>query len=399
MKIAFITESFPELSETFILGKVVELLARGHKVTVFSQAVKDHAPHPDLNARLDFSRIIKLPAWDRVRGRDVSRAMNSVGASPGRIARAWKGTAGQGNAGESRALRLVKSLPFTREAFDVVHAHYGYMAVRYGGAAKVMGAPLIVSLLGHDVTYAGAEHKESYQGLFAMAARFLASSRYLADRAVELGFPADKITVHYPEVDIKFFSFVDRSAREQEPCAILSICRLDWTKGLADALKAVRALLDQGVSVSYRIVGEGKTRGEVEQAIKDLRLESRVALAGAKDREGCREELSRADLFLMPSVTESFGLAAAEAEATGLPVVATKVGGLPEAVADRETGFLVPANSPEALAERVAYLAGHREERLAMGCKAREWAAEKFDKDTLTDRLVKLYEEAVRERN
>ncbi|HUT53935.1 MAG TPA: glycosyltransferase [bacterium] len=398
MRIAFITESFPERSETFILGKVVELAARGHQVTVFSQAVQDSAPHPDLLARVDVSRVIKLPAWDRVRGRDVSRAVKAAGASPARIARAWKGTAQGAGDGAGRALRLIKSLPFTRDAFDVVHAHYGYMAARYGGAARVIGAPLIVSLLGHDVTYAGAEHKESYQGLFTMAARFLASSRYLADQAVRLGFPADKITIHYPEVDAQFFSFVDRGARGQGTCAIVSVCRLDWTKGLGDALKAVRALLDKGVTISYRIVGGGKMRGEVEQTIKDLRLDGHVVLAGAKDREGCREELARADLFLMPSVSESFGLAAAEAQATGLPVVATNVGGLPEAVKDKETGFLVPPHSPEALVERVRYLMEHREERLAMGRRAREWAAANFNQDMLTDRLIRVYEEVVREK-
>ncbi len=395
MKIAFITESFPELSETFILGKVVELTARGHQVTVFSQAVKDHATHPDLMARVDFSRVIKLPAWDRVRGRDVRRALKAAGPVPWRLARAWKGTAARGGDGAGRALSLVKSLPFVHDDFEVVHAHYGYMAVRYGGAAGVIGAPLIVSLLGHDITYAGAEHRESYQGLFATASRFLASSRYLAERAVELGFPAAKITVHYPEVDAGFFGFVDRGARGQGPCTILSICRLDWTKGLGHALKAVRALLDQNVSVTYRIVGEGKSRAEVEQTIKDLRLDQHVVLAGAKDREGCRDELSRADVFLMPSVTESFGLAAAEAQATGLPVVASNVGGLPEAVQDRETGFLVPANDPEALVGSLRFLVNRPAERLAMGKKARTWAAREFDKDKLTDRLVRIYQEEV----
>jgi colanic acid/amylovoran biosynthesis glycosyltransferase len=397
MKIAFITESFPELSETFILGKVAELKKRGHEVTVFTQFKRRPDAHPDLLEYVDMNKVIRLPVWDRVRPKDFGRALKAAGPRPGAITRAWKGMSREGALFGSRALALVKSLPFSRDRFDLIHAHYAYMGFRYMEVSRLIRAPMVVSLLGHDITYAGVKYKEDYKGIFQGVAGFLASSAYLAGLAVEMGFPEDRITVHYPEVDTGFFGLADRSSSSDSTTRIISVCRLDWTKGLVYALEAVRILVDQGIDLSYRIVGDGKARDEVELAIGDLGLSVHVTLTGAMDRRGCRDEMAQADLFLMSSVTESFGLAAAEAQATGLPVVATNVGGLPEAVNDGQTGFLVASRNPEALAERMKYLIERPEERLDMGRRAREWAVEKFDREMLTGRLIKFYDEVIEE--
>jgi type III pantothenate kinase len=133
-------------------------------------------------------------------------------------------------------------------------------------------------------------------------------------------------------------------------------------------------------------------------AIKDLGVSDRVVLRGAMDRSGCREEMARADLFILSSVTEAFGLAAAEAMATGLPVIASAVGGLTEVVAEGVTGFLVPSRDPGALADRIIGLAEDPEMRREMGKAGRERVRSRFDRDLIVAQLVSTYEKVIKER-
>jgi colanic acid/amylovoran biosynthesis glycosyltransferase len=392
MKIAFITESFPERSETFILGKVGELKKRGHQVTVFTQFKRDHQVHPDILAPLDLHRdVVRLPVWDRVRPKDLARAL--AGAGPGILFPPRLGAALKNS---WSVLALVKVLPFLRERYDIIHVHYAYMGRRWLEAAN-SGAPLVASLLGHDLTYTRTQYESGYKDLFGKASRLFASSQYLARLAVEAGADPDRVTVLYPEVDDDFFGLVDRKGRGGGRLRLVTVGRLDWTKGYVYALEAVRALTQRGVDCAYRIVGEGSARHEVELAIADLGLTERVTLLGSRDREGCREELDGADIFILASVTESFGLAAAEAMATGLPVVATQVGGLPEVVDDGVTGYLVPPRDPQALADQVQVLAQDPTLRADMGRRARERVLAHFNRRRIIDQLLSSYQEVIAE--
>jgi glycosyltransferase involved in cell wall biosynthesis len=107
--------------------------------------------------------------------------------------------------------------------------------------------------------------------------------------------------------------------------------------------------------------------------------------------------LGVADLLLLPSETESFGLAALEAIASEVPVIATRVGGLPEVVKDGEHGFLVPVGDIEAIAERAIELLSDSNLRREMGKRGREWALEQYNTTRVIPQYVALYERVVRE--
>lgn len=396
MRIAYITESFPELSETFILGKVAELTRRGHEVTVFTQFKPTPNVHPDLLSGLDLRKgVIRLPVWDRLRPKDVGRAIMASGIRPVRQAIILKRALSSPDMPGNKTLALIKALPFLRKRYDIIHAHYAYMGARYLEVSGLLQVPMVVSVLGHDMTYDRDKYLETYDSLFARVPRFFVSSNYLARLTEEAGCDPSKLSVLYPEVDSGFFKYVDRKSRGNTKTNILTVARLDWAKGLKYSLEAARIMAEENIDFEWRIVGEGKERDEIECAIKDLGLETKVDLVGARDREGCLEEMEKADLFVLSSVTESFGLAAAEAQATGLAVVATDVGGLPEVVGHEDTGFLVPSRNPEALADRIRHLIEHPEARHEMGKKGRERVMENFDKDMQIDRLIKHYQEVI----
>jgi hypothetical protein len=150
-------------------------------------------------------------------------------------------------------------------------------------------------------------------------------------------------------------------------------------------------LLDNGIDVSYRIVGDGENRDSTQFAIDDLDLAEHVELLGALPAVGVRDELAWADVLVHPSLTEAFGVSVAEAQAMGLPVVCSDAGGLPENVQHGVTGFVVPRRDSQALAAAVARLVGDPELRRKMGLASRGRALATLSLARQLDKFEELY--------
>ncbi|MDQ3986391.1 MAG: glycosyltransferase family 4 protein [Actinomycetota bacterium] len=156
---------------------------------------------------------------------------------------------------------------------------------------------------------------------------------------------------------------------------------LDPVKGVYDALEVMRRLGARGVSnFTLRIAGWGD-EAAVRDRIKAHALENVVTFLGRLDHSDLRDELKRADLAILPSRSESFGLSIAEAQASGLPVVSYETGAVPEVVENGKTGWLVPANDIELLTEAVIQAMDHPHRALQMGLRARERIYTRFSWD------------------
>jgi glycosyltransferase involved in cell wall biosynthesis len=139
------------------------------------------------------------------------------------------------------------------------------------------------------------------------------------------------------------------------------------------------------------IVGEGSERVRLQELVTSLGLDKHVTLAGF--RTDVPELLQRMDVYVQPSLHESFGIVLLEAMAAGLPVVASEVEGIPEIVADGETGYLVPVGDSEALANAVRSLLRDTELRRKMGETGRRRVAKEFDIKKTVRSYEQLYEE------
>ncbi|MGE0041839.1 MAG: glycosyltransferase family 4 protein, partial [Vicinamibacterales bacterium] len=155
---------------------------------------------------------------------------------------------------------------------------------------------------------------------------------------------------------------------------------------LVDAMAIVRRTVADAHAV---IFGEGELRPALERQIKDLRLDKQVLLAGF--REDVLQLVKSADLFVMSSVTEGLGSAVLDAMAMGLAVVGTRAGGIPEAVADGQTGVLVPPGDPKALAAGIVSLLRDPERRAAMGRRSQARVEAHFGVARLVDETLAAY--------
>lgn len=164
---------------------------------------------------------------------------------------------------------------------------------------------------------------------------------------------------------------------------------LHRTKRIADAIHALAKLRDEFPTLSLTVMGEGEQRHELEELVRELKLEDRVFLPGFISDA---PRLLRAfDLFLMPSRTEALGYAVIEAGYAGLAVIASNVGGLPEVIEHEKTGLLVPPENAEALADAMRTLLLNPERAKQYGTALRAHVQKEFSKGRMVRETLALY--------
>ena len=172
--------------------------------------------------------------------------------------------------------------------------------------------------------------------------------------------------------------------------------RLSREKGIEDFFEAIKLL--KNLPLHFCIAGKGHLQSSLYKAVQKEGLQKKVHFLGFLDEEGIEEFFSGIDIFVLPSRQETFGMAALEAMSAGLPVIATRVGGIPEVVRDGETGMLVPEKDTIALAEAIRELSQHPKKQKTMGNKGREIAKNLFSVEMYADRAIHFLLEQVPEK-
>ncbi len=218
-----------------------------------------------------------------------------------------------------------------------------------------------------------------------MVSRFLAPSRFLADKVVEHGLPAEKI------VPMGYCLRLDGYRPGGERGShVLYAGRLSAEKGVATLFQAAARV----PGLSLRVAGTGPLEPDLRQLSETL-LPGRAAFLGHLDAAALREELGRAAFVVVPSEWyENQPYAVLEAFAMGTPVLGSDLGGIPELVHPGETGELFPAGSVEGLADALAAMQG-RVDRVDLGRAARTWVGTHFDPDRHAEALADLYAEVL----
>ena len=197
-------------------------------------------------------------------------------------------------------------------------------------------------------------------------------------------------------VDVREFHPRDRSAAEDGCARILAVGRLLPLKGHALLLEAAAQLLAGGAHLQVTIVGDGPERARLERLSRELGIESHVRFAGAVGRDKLAGHYSEADIFCLPSFAEGVPVVLMEAMAAGLPVVATRVGGIPELVRDEETGLLVYPGRPDLLADALRRLMESGPLRRSLSEAGRSWVAAEFEIGRSARRLETVIRGAAR---
>jgi colanic acid/amylovoran biosynthesis glycosyltransferase len=430
LRIAFFVGAFPVASETFILRQISGLLDLGHDIHVFSDAPGDQQVMHDSVQQyglLDRTTFMDGPAesicWEMpvrpVSGEtwlpgaerpvaNVSRLAHAfpvlsqcAATSPELTRRVLNAREYSYRAGSLSGAYRLATLLKARRSFDVLHAHFGPVANSFRFARELFEAPMVVSFHGYDFcTTPRKEGRDVYDRLWPVSERVTANSEFTRQRLTALGCPTQKQTVLPVGLDLNEFSFRERIRSPGEPVRLLTVARLVEIKGHEFALRAVAQLREAGVNVHYDIVGDGPLRKKLVTLTTELGLSDAVTFHGTRRETEVREFFAQAHMFMLTSVDisgdqEGQGLVLQEAQACGLPVVATRHGAFPEGIAPENAHWLVPERDGTALAMRLRELIGAHEQWPAMGRAGRHFVEQRYDIRALNRRLVEIYSQAI----
>ncbi len=286
-----------------------------------------------------------------------------------------------------RVRRLVASLEP-----DLLHAHhltsYGFLA----GLCDVQ--PTIVSVWGTDILEAPEWtplHLRLTRFALEHADHVTATGLRLANATLRYMPKAKPVTVVSYGVDLDRFQVPDAVAR---PVPVVgTVARLSQEKGLDVLLRAAAQISKQGQKLRLLIVGDGPQRRKLERLAGQLGIGDITEFRGEIPHDDVPAVLTELDIFAMPSLAEGFGVAALEASATGLPVVASDVHGIPDVVDHQRTGLLVPPGDAAALAAALTTLLDDADLRTELGAAGRAFVEEHYRWQDNAEQMERLYQE------
>jgi N-acetyl-alpha-D-glucosaminyl L-malate synthase BshA len=290
------------------------------------------------------------------------------------------------------------------EKLDLLHVHY---AIPHSISAILAREslkpnrylPVVTTLHGTDITLVGADR--SYLPItrygIVQSDGVTAISQYLKNATHEI-FHFDNITV------IPNFVCQHDYSRQSRPELRKSLAPADETllvhvsnfrpvKRPVDCVEIFSRVLKKGLASRLIMVGDGSERTNAEHRARCLGIYEKCSFVGKQPN--IVDYLSVSDVLLLPSEQESFGLAALEAMACEVPVIASRVGGLPEVVDDGDTGYLREVGDVEKIADDAARLVADKEFRVAMGRRAREAAVSRYRTDLVIPQYISFYEQVL----
>ena len=411
MRIAFIVDQFPVLSETFILGQITGLIDRGHEVDIYCDRLGDTKnTHPEIQQYQLLQRTYYTPIPSNLLIR-VFKAiwlfLSNFLKSPQVLLRAINflkyNRALYGDvAGFLKPLYL--AVPWLNQPpYDVLLCHYG----RNGLKATlfkdlgVIDSKIVTIFHGYDLShYMGIHGEQIYRHLFQRVDLLLPISQHWQKKLIALGCKSEKIRVHRMGINCDRFEYV-KSSPNKPKIILVSVARLVEKKGLKYSIQAVASLISQYPSLEYQIVGDGFLRQELQHLIDHLNVGNNVKLLGWKKQAEVAAIISQANIVLAPSVTagdgdcEGIPVSLMESMAKGLPVISTLHSGIPELIEDKVSGYLLPERDTIQLAHKIEYLLNDLTLRTKMGKAGRKKVQEAYNIDLLNDQLVQIFQQLI----
>jgi colanic acid/amylovoran biosynthesis glycosyltransferase len=306
----------------------------------------------------------------------------------------------------SEARRLCEELK--RVQAEVVHIYFGHIGVHLLPFLELEDRPpVVVSFHGADaqIDFDQPSFRAAMQRVFSQASRLLVRSESLGRRLIAHGAPQEKIRLHRTGLPLDEIPFVPREIPADGEWRVLQASRLIAKKGLLTSLRAFAQFAARWPKAKLVIAGTGPMESELRQAVSSLGLREKVCFTGFVSQAELRKWENASHFFVHPSELGADGdqegvpNSMLEAMASGLPVLATRHGGIPEAVEEGVSAILVDERDSDALGRELIGLSEDRERCISMGAAAAKRVAAEFDLNVQTQRLEAIYAEVSKQRS
>lgn len=378
MKIGYLVPEFPGQTHAFFWREAAAMEDAGAEIRFLStrRPPPDTCPHAFCEDAFARTRYLFPPSV---------RAAAPL-ARPGRCLRGMSYVLGLSETPAARRARLLGLIPVASEllitcrdeGIEHVHIHSCANAAHVGALARLMGGPPYSLTLHGDLPIYGTDHGAK----MARAAFVSAVTRPLAGQVgsvmQDLRCPVIWMGV---ESDLFRPPKTPRLRRPGDPLEVITVARLNHTKGHRFLLEAIARLVSERLDIRYRIVGDGPEEAAIRGEVERLELADRVSFTGALGEDAVRAALGEADVLALTSFGqgEAAPVTVMEAMACGLPVVVSEIGGTPDMIRTGVDGYLTPQQDVAEIAAALRRLADDPAHAAGIGAAARARAVETFD--------------------
>lgn len=283
----------------------------------------------------------------------------------------------------------------------LIHAHFGPSGCLALPSKKKLEIPLVTSFYGFDVSKRDIVSKfaERYESLFEEGDLFLAEGPYMKSRVIELGCSPEKVGIQRIGIPVQDIPFRPREPKRRGEKAILLFAgRFVEKKGVEYLIKAVAIVYQQRRDFELKLIGKGPMEERIKKLIEKNGIAENVTFLGFVPYKVYLEELNDADIFVHPSVVAADGdseggapTVILEAQASGLPILATNHADIPNVVEPGKSAILCPERNEEDLAEKIVWLLDNQDAWTDMGQAGRKYVEQKHDIRKAVQELEKKY--------
>lgn len=403
MHIAILVPMFPNMVQTYIVSTIVGLKQLGHKTTIIAKkcgeytslppAVSEHQLLSDtIYINTDGFRLAKnlfhLPLLNKKYWRILLKLFSS-------------------NIRESFGLRyFLKSLVYGKilatKNIDIIHSHSFFTSYDYIFIKEVFDIPIVATFHGHIPKGVKKLSPEKVEKVLFWVDTFFVNTPFSKQQLLDMGCAEDKIKIIPQGTDISAFPYTQKIISDKNIIRILTVGRLSIEKGHAVALHAIALLANEYANIEYHIVGDGPERENITSLIKELHLDDKVTLHGLLASEDLNELYSNSHIFILPSIdlhdgfhVETQGVVLQEAQSSGLAVIASRTGGIPDIIKDQETGLLFDEGNEIDLAEAIKHLILNPKQFDHLCLNGRKDVETRFDINVICDSLASTYKENI----
>ena len=410
MRIAFIVDQFPTLSETFILGQITGLIDRNHEVDIYCDRPGDIS---QIHVEIEEYRLLERTYRTSIPTNLFIRLFKAIFLfglnffkAPIILLRTinflkYNRSCYGDPAGFLKPFYL--AIPWLdKSPYDILLCHYGRNGLK-ASLFKDLGitqGKIVVAFHGYDIScYLNIHGENIYQHLFEEVDLLQPISQHWQKKLIELGCNSAKVKVHHMGINCHKFQYVNN--QNDSSICLVSIARLVEKKGLQYSIQAVAQLIPRYPDLQYQIVGDGVLRAELEHLIESLQAADNIKLLGWKKQQEVAAIINHADLVLAPSVTsrdgdcEGIPVSLMESMAKGLPVISTYHSGIPELIEDGVSGYLLRERDINQLANKIEHLITNPTLRVEMGQKGRQKVVQDYNIDLLNDRLIEILQQLI----
>ena len=399
LRVAILVRQFPNIVQTYILNHIVSLRNSGADTMIIAESnpkqLETHPAVKEYNLLGDtmylssdrasiLKQIFTVPLY-KLRYLTVIKRIIFSGL--------WK------RYGLKYGIKAALSakLLYARE-FDIIHSHTLYSSYEYLYLKDVFNIPFVTTFHGLEPQSSKSLATKKIRFVLERTDVFIVNTRFARKQLTDMGCNQDKIHIIPQGTNTTDFPFKARTISKNKPVNILSVGRLSIEKGFHIAVNGIARLVEHYPNIRYHIIGSGPEEQHLTKLIHSIGLQDTVQIYGSVSTDELALHYSNAHIFILPSIdfhdgshTETQGVVLQEAQSSGIPVIASRTGGIPEVIREDITGLLFEEKNDEQLSQKLESLLRDEQLYLTLSQQARKDVEDNYSIEVIGNKLLDVY--------